>query len=298
MARAWHALPASRQRRRGRQLRSGAVRNAHQIPWVARYAEPVTASGEDVLQRYLAHPPVIEAVAGIEFRSRPMDVVALVHEATQWADRFPVVTAQPPLPPSQPFAQSNAGFEFQVVPGFGPSRLWSVSGDGIWLAQTQEDRLLVNWRQATEGSTYAGFGAIREELMRLYGLLHRPQDGPLSPLVAEFTYVNRIETDLRELHSTFSIFRKPERGMPGNVVTQRYEAIAQVPYEFGTGQLTVSIQPGEPPSTMLTITTKVFAGRALAEDDFINLVDAAHDTSKQAFFAVVSDATTSRWERS
>jgi len=86
--------------------------------------------------------------------------------------------------------------------------------------------------------------------------------------------------------------------MPGNVVTQRYEAIAQVPYEFGTGQLTVSIQPGEPPSTMLTITTKVFAGRALAEDDFINLVDAAHDTSKQAFFAVVSDATTSRWERS
>ncbi|MDQ7991270.1 MAG: TIGR04255 family protein [Propionicimonas sp.] len=258
----------------------------------------MTAGEDDVLLRYLANPPVVEAVGGVSFRSRPMDVVALVRETSRWAADYPIVTSQPPLPPERPLGQPGSGFEMQMLQGVGPSRLWSVSEDQTWLVQTQEDRLLVNWRKVPTETSYAGFSALRERLVALHAQLERPQGAELAPLVAEFTYVNQIDADVRGLHLTYSIFRKPERKLPGEVVTERYEAVSRVASEYGTGQLTVAIQPtpGEAPATMLTVTTKLFAGRVLSEPDFATLVDEAHASSKEAFFAVVSDATTSRWE--
>lgn len=256
----------------------------------------MAATGDDVLQRYLTNPPVIEAVAGIEFRARPMDVVALVRETSKWSADYPVVSSQPPLPPSRPVGQP--GPELQFMQGAGPSRLWAVSEDGSWLVQSQEDRVLVNWRKVAEGAKYAGFDAMRERLIKLHKLLDRPQGVRLSPRVAEFSYVNQIEADVRDLHETYAIFQKPERKLPGDLVAERYEAVTRLQHEHGLGQVTLTIEPaaGTPPTTMLNVSAKFFAGKPLEESDFTALVDAAHDASKEAFFAVVSDATMSRWE--
>ncbi|MDM4761528.1 hypothetical protein QT381_00705 [Galbitalea sp. SE-J8] len=56
---------------------------------------------------------------------------------------YPIVTSQPPMPPTKPVGQPGPGFELQFVHGTGSTRLWAVSDDGSWLAQTQDDRLLV-----------------------------------------------------------------------------------------------------------------------------------------------------------
>lgn len=258
----------------------------------------MAAIGDDVLQRYLTNPPVIEAVAGIEFRARPLDVIGLVRETSKWSTNYPIVTSQPPLPPSRPVGQPGPGFELQLMQGLGPSRLWSVSEDGAWLVQSQEDRILINWRKVVDDASYAGFDAIRERLVALHALLDRPQKTKLAPLVAEFSYVNKIEADVRDLHATYAIFQKPERKFPGEAIAERYELVTRLLHDQGTGEVTATIQPipGTVATTMLNVSAKFFAGRPLDEAAYTGLVDAAHAAAKEAFFAVISDATMSRWE--
>lgn len=262
------------------------------------YPEEVAVVEDLVLQRYLANPPVVEAVAGISFRARSFDVVGLVRETSKWASDYPLVTPQPPLPPDGPLGQPRSAFEMQLVQGMGPSRLWSTSEDQTWLVQTQEDRLIVNWRKVYPESSYPGFDPLRERLARLHAELDRPAGSELAPLVAEFTYVNQIVADGDGLHSVYSMFQKPQHGIPGHIIAERYEAVSGFDTDHGAGQLNVVIQPipGMEPSTTLTVSTKVFAGRELQERDFVALIETAHAYSKKAFFAVVLESATSRWE--
>ena len=71
----------------------------------------------DALRRAVEHPPVVEAVAGIEFRARGMDVIALARESQQWASDYPNVSAQPPLLATQPIGQPGLDFDFQLGQG-------------------------------------------------------------------------------------------------------------------------------------------------------------------------------------
>lgn len=251
-------------------------------------------------ERSLTNPPVVEAVAGIEFRPRGVDVVGLVREASAWQDLYPEVSAQPTLPPSRPSGQTGPEFEMQFLASAPPTRLWSTSPDQAWLVQSQEDRLLLNWRRsATRTDTYPGYDdAIRPRMLELLDQLIPSTDGDgLVPLVAEFSYVNRVPTSVSGLHAEYAPFRQLETPMPGDVLAERYEVAAQVVLEYGTAQVTASIQPaGEPNETVLTVSTKLFATRQLTNDATIVMIDEAHKISKQMFFAVVSSAAIDGWE--
>lgn len=249
----------------------------------------------DVLKRSLNTPPVAEAVAGIEFRGRGLDVVGLVRESAKWESTYPLVTAQPPLPGTRPIGQPSSEIEFQFGPGL-ETRLWSASDDQAWLVQTQDDRVLLNWRRIDEGKLYPGYEVIRATFESALEKLDRPNAEPLVPLVAEFTFVNQIPAT-PALHDTYSVFRKPVQPLPGDIVAERYEAVTRTQLDIGLAQVSVSIQPAnaEPGATMLTIATKVFAASPLKENRIIELIDSAHALSKTAFFAIVSDDTTKRW---
>nr|WP_278103794.1 TIGR04255 family protein [Microbacterium proteolyticum] len=250
--------------------------------------------------RSLTNPPVVEAVAGIEFRPRGLDVVGLVRETSAWMDQYPDVTAQPTLPPSRPSGQSGPEFEMQFVASAPPTRLWSTSPDKAWLVQTQDDRLLLNWRRTSdEAGTYPGFDdAIRPRMLALIGELAPSVDGEgLIPLIAEFSYVNRVPTSESGLHAKYAPFRQLDTPVPGTVIAEGYEVAAQVVLEYGTAQVTASIQPaGEPNQTVLTVSTKLFATTQLITDDTIMMIDDAHKISKQMFFAVVSSDAINEWE--
>lgn len=252
---------------------------------------------DDILTRSLAHPPVVEAVAGLEFRPRGLDVVSLVRESDKWGSAYPLVTAQGALPPTRPVGQPGSGFEMQFGEGSMPVRVWATSADQGWLVQSQDDRLLLNWRRVVEGQGYPGyFEEIRPKFEGLLDLISEDEEPEIVPLVAEFSYVNQIATDEAGLHSVYAIFRAPDRAMPGRVVGQRYEIVSEFDHELGIGQLTVSIQPaGYPGTTTLTVSAKVFAGRHLTPAEGMKLVDRAHDASKEGFFAIVSDTATSQW---
>ncbi|TQK19097.1 hypothetical protein FBY40_1588 [Microbacterium sp. SLBN-154] len=178
-----------------------------------------------------------------------------------------------------------------------PTRLWTASPDHHWLVQTQDDRLLLNWRRLDGEGLYPGYDAtIRPGLEALITQLERP-GGDLIPLVAEYSYINRIDGTVPGLHETYSVFRKPTRPLPGSVVGERYEVVTNVPVDTGFAELTVSILPGGtgPASTTLTVSTKVFVGSTLPESRILEMVDNAHNVSKEAFFAIVSDDATSKW---
>ncbi len=69
----------------------------------------VAAPRSAALERFLATPPIIEALASIEFKPRGFDVFALVHESDRWAHEYPVRSQHdivpPTLPPGQPLIQ-------------------------------------------------------------------------------------------------------------------------------------------------------------------------------------------------
>ncbi|MDT3343761.1 TIGR04255 family protein [Microbacterium aquilitoris] len=256
-------------------------------------------ASDAVLDRYLSNPPVVEAVAGIEFRSRGADLVALVREADNWRDRYPSVTAQGALPPSRPYGQPGGEFDMQLIDGPPPLRVWSASSDDVWLVQTQDDRVLLNWRRIRESVTYPGYEAIRPELERIVHGVEADTGADLVPLVVEFSYVNRVKSDLPGFHNAYETFRKPSQPLPGEVIAERYEITTQLEVDGGIAQLSASIQPADVPDyTILSLSTRVFATRPVGLGAAFELLDTAHATSKRAFFAIVSDDTASQWEES
>lgn len=255
---------------------------------------------DSISGRSLANPPVVEAVAGIEFRPRGLDVVSLVRETSEWDHRYASVSAQPSLPPSRPVGQPGSEFEMQFVTAAPPTRLWSASDDQAWLVQSQDDRLLLNWRRTSaEASGYPGYlSDIRPRLIELLDGLARPSfDDELVPLVAEFSYVNQIPTSVPGLHEEYAPFRQLDTPIPGVIIAERYEVASQVESTNGTAQSTASIQPsGEPNQTVLTVSTKLFASRQLSAAATIEMIDEAHRVSKEMFFAVVSSSAIDGWE--
>lgn len=257
-------------------------------------------SSDSISDRSLVNPPVVEAVAGIEFRPRGVDVVGLVRETSRWSDRYPNVSAQPTLPPSRPVGQPGPDFEMQFVAAAPPTRLWSVSTDQAWLVQSQDDRILLNWRRTSAGADlYPGYTSdIRPRLLELLGGLATPTavEGVV-PLVAEFSYVNHIPISVPGLHAEYAPFRQLDTPVPGQIVGERYEVASQVFSDLGTSQVTASIQrAGEPNQTILTVSTKLFASRQLGAAATIEMIDEAHRVSKQAFFAIVSRKAVDGWE--
>lgn len=147
-------------------------------------------------------PPLDEVVAGVQFASPT--AYSSVSARDIWdlfRSRFPKAREVPPLAPSfetfGPSVSSAPGLRLQVHAGMQFNRLWFESPDGSHLLQFQPDRLLLNWRRHSKGSSYPHFEAIaqlfNDELCRLSTLYRDKLNTELKVNQCEVSYVNILQ---------------------------------------------------------------------------------------------------------
>lgn len=160
-------------------------------------------------------PPLNEVVLSIQFEAPPSYQQIKAGEVWGlYADRFPTVQEQPPLPPSfETFGPQMPKMGFQA-PGLGfgyvslmpPPRFWFVSKNGDNLIQFQKDKLVHNWRKFINGSNYPRFESIisnfEEETTILDEYMKNTYDCNLKINQCEISYVNHIyEKEKKEITS-------------------------------------------------------------------------------------------------
>lgn len=237
---------------------------------------------------FLANPPVIEAVAGLEFLARAVDFTDLVKEATAWEKEFPRSAVRNGLPPAERLSRATPGEEFQWLGTTPPLRLWSSSDDDQWIVQTQDDRVVLNWREVNGQFEYPGYNdGVRPRISELLSVV--AAKGDLTPTVAEYTYVNHVGSSVADWHDVYTPFSKLETGSVGQVVAAKYELVTEHPCVSGVAQVTASMRPSDSKDvSVLIISGRVFPTGDTATVDPLQMIDDAHDASLGMFRAVVS----------
>lgn len=146
------------------------------------------------------NPPVTEVVLGIQFD--PLDRFTVVHPGLYWLtlkDKYPTVSAQPPLNPDQEafdgeIRQAENKVELLSVPPL--PRCWFVDTPNNKLVQIQRDRLLHNWRKVTGLESYPRYESISQEFKSIWADFLRfaknENLGTVKPNHWEVTYVNHL----------------------------------------------------------------------------------------------------------
>jgi uncharacterized protein (TIGR04255 family) len=145
-------------------------------------------------------PPVIEVALGIQFEPAPgLRGIDLGDLRSAWADEFPIVSEQPPLPP---MLEDAVGGEpgVQVWVGAPPtSRVWFLSSDEHNLIQVQQDRLIVNWRAMSDGQPYPRYAHVRGMFVNaareVAGFVERRELGQIVVRQVEVNYINAVLGD-------------------------------------------------------------------------------------------------------
>jgi uncharacterized protein (TIGR04255 family) len=107
------------------------------------------------------HPPVYEAVIGIEFNALNLGAVKLAGLQTVWGAKYPTVQELPALEPSVAAGQPGPLASFSISMALPALRLWFLEPTGHFIVQVQRDRLLLNWRKLEDG-VYPRYAALRE----------------------------------------------------------------------------------------------------------------------------------------
>ncbi|GGF11405.1 TIGR04255 family protein [Subtercola lobariae] len=244
-----------------------------------------------------AHPPVTEAVVSVEFA--PVAAIGFLFLGAfnqQIQAEFPRHEEMIFVPQTSTFA----GFQpIQPV-----VRLRMITEDQSSVAQLQNDRLTLNWRQAPNGREYPHYAVHvakhRELFDRLGSSVAGLGDEEVIPLIAESTYVNRIEFDAGEqAHEYFSLLTDGE-ALPGAHVATHFQTIRAVSSEdsrFG-GHLTITAEPFAEPNAVgviLTVVTRIALDSADSLDATYDGLAFAHETSVVAFAAATTSEMHSRW---
>lgn len=268
----------------------------------------MTQTGGGTLPNF-ENPPIVEALASVEFESLQLTTLELGDLVKRWSAEYPVLSEHETLPPTIPFGSASGPFQFSFGSPAPSIRFWAAAADSQWLAQLQNDRVVLNWRRAHGELRYPGFGALRD---RLYALLddllrftienNRPQP---APLLAEYTYVNNLEAAASDY--LYSIVTAPLRPLPGDELYTGFRLVREVPSAAGRGELTITAEPvpqdaGQGSSVRhasvaLNVTTRVFLNANATLAAAKEACDFAHQTSRTGFTAVTSREIQERWGR-
>lgn len=257
---------------------------------------------EDATPRY-QDPPVVETAIGVQFPPVPgLSVVHLARLQDAWSDEYPALSERPGTFPQPALQENGAVLQF----GFGPSpiRIWAEQAETGLLVQTQNDRLVLNWRAQMSSGPYPHYAVLRDEFLRLWdrycaGVSQQGLGVPV-PQTVEFTYVNNVPLPESEsVADVMTFLTIPEGLLPGADVATRFQLIRQVTVP-GSGAVAQLVVVGEPQfgpdgrSLQLTITTTVPASDGT---DLSGATSAAHALAANTFAAVTSDGEQTRWGR-
>jgi hypothetical protein len=137
-----------------------------------------------------AKPPVIEVSLGKVFDGRT-DLL-IPHIGTFWSK----VREKYPRTAHAPIVLGEGETPVIDTAGNWIPRVWLLSQDESWLAQVQQDRFYLNWRDTGSGHPYVRFPAIKSEFDSVWALLEqtvRELTGKaLTPKRFELTYTNVV----------------------------------------------------------------------------------------------------------
>lgn len=256
----------------------------------------MTQAAEGIERPKYSVPPVTEAALAIEYAPiQGLDLFGLVQLQSKWAANYPTQRD------ASEFQDSSA---LKVEVGRQSLRLWSESPDSVFVVQSQNDRLILNWRRVNPEIAYPGYEALRDEYSKLWAaqssfMSHRELPQP-EPMVGEFTFVNTIATGSHNVDQFIKLVATPEPETPGNRETVRFQTVHRVLSRDGNpfeGIIEVAGQPiGGPGANefMLICTTKLLLGNGASLE---SALDEAHRLSSLTFDSMVTDQAKVLWGR-
>lgn len=248
--------------------------------------------------------PVVEVVVGVEFAPLPNFGVlsfGALHEL--WKARYPEVAEREALPPTRPL-RASGGFEFQFGQGTPPTRLWMASQGGERLIQIQHDRLLLNWRKvesAGESAAYPGHEALVAEFRQLFEEFATSTavgGVPLTPLVTEWSYVNRLTSDHLLDGQALSVWTAPDLPIETEPLFTNLQHVRRFHHEGRDGQVEVSAAPqqiGEMSAGLLTISVKCFHRPDTTMASALDSAEAAWQVARATFAATTTESARKQW---
>lgn len=247
-------------------------------------------------------PPVSETAIGLEFPSASMiDAVKLVRLQDAWSAEYPEINEVPGAPPTELTQPTGVTIQF----GDSPRRIWAAQPGSGLLLQTQNDRLILNWRKQFSPSPYPGYEALSKEFTRRWEQLKESfaRMGVPTPMphLGEFTYVNAVPLDANEtLSDVLTLISPGSAAIPGTDTFGAFQFLREVndvtaPYP---AQIQVTGQPNQSPDgrvLIFNVTTRVLlTGRP---DQWLAGIDAAHSLASHTFAGIITEAKQRRWGR-
>jgi len=255
-----------------------------------------------------ARPPVVEVVLDVTFR--PIPGFTGAHAGMLFGrltDRYKRIEVQPPVPVREEQERpSNAPGRITIQFMNNPTRTWMVSADETQLLQVQFDRLIHNWRKATEDE-YPRYGQVLAEFNQDYDAFTEflvEQDLPMQPVrQCEVTYINMIPAaEAWETHADFAnVFRwgtitSPDLPELESCGAEQHHVVRGEQGEF-IGRLYIKAEPGlideETPAYQLSMT---FRG-APGPGGHVPFFDIGRRTIVKAFAAVTTEEMHKVWGR-
>lgn len=249
-----------------------------------------------------AHPPVSETAIGVEFTPiAGMDGVKLVHLQDAWSSEYPDLSEVPGAPPSELNPPPGMLIQF----GETPRRIWAAQPNTGLLLQSQNDRLILNWRGQFSASGYPGYDALISEYLLRWDQLQTSlaQMGLPSPMphLGEFTYVNSVALDPGEtLSDVLTLIAANSADIPGTDTFGAFQFLREVndPSALFPAQIQVTGQPHQTPDgrvLVFNVTARVLTAGQPGE--WRSGIDAAHALASHTFAAIITESKQQRWGR-
>lgn len=256
-------------------------------------------------------PPVEEVAFGIQFVDPVIDIEVLAQLTRELHDRFPVRQRQPTLPRMAEPAGSNP---VSMHVGFGVElpRIWFVSDDGHRIVQTQEDRLVFNWRRLGHPVEYPRYASLRGEVVSLVEQVQElvPETENLAVDFCELVYVNHLRVEpvgdprsvpldgaLRTCSSLAdsSFLSPPDNSSWSGRWTMKQDDVL-------LGRLHAAAEPivlsaSELPIYVLTMTARMPTSPVSLADALL-LLDMGHEWIVRGFADLTTNALQAEWQRS
>ena len=256
------------------------------------------------------NPPLVEVAVSLQFE--PPVGLNGAHLGAFWYTRrrdFPSVRTAPPIPP----AHESFGAPWQLL---SPSirialnesehRVQMTSSDEQWMAQVQENRVVVNWRKGDSG--YPRYEATRDRLLAVWQHWREFVIAELKTdcraQLWEITYVNRIAEGRlwRELADWPDVFpglwgKDFRLGANTNLVAVHGSWVLDYPKQDAEARLYVEPKLGQSADGQRLLLLNLTARGRVRSDDVAQSLEPGHELIVTTFDGLASAAAQQEWNR-
>lgn len=250
------------------------------------------------LQPDFLHPPVVEAIIGVQFE--PIVGFTFAHFGLFWQHirrQYGKIEFREPSPPIPQYAN---------VPPFLPLRAWFLDDSGAQLVQLQNDRIVYNWRKAGKAE-YPHYDNMRPVFESLWQTLMTflNEEGFSIPGAAfcEVTYINHIGLEgikaiSPRLNESFLMLPSDPPSIAKDAGLAEFMETLQVPPD--QIQLRLALASISSPEQISTLQFQISALSKLAtseSESVFTSLDACHRLAVRAFVEGTSETLHQLWGR-